>query len=73
MTLKKATQILEQHQEWRRGAEIPMTHPIVLGDAIDKALSYIKNDELYNWVNTELKLDGYEHKTILKKIKELKK
>lgn len=35
MELKQAIEILRKHNEWRRGAEIPMTDPKILGEAID--------------------------------------
>lgn len=42
MKLKTAIKILEYHQEWRRGAEIPMINPTRLGVAIDLILKEVK-------------------------------
>lgn len=50
MSRKEAAEILQQHNEWRRGADIPMTDPVKLGQAIDVAvltlgcLEAFKND-----------------------------
>jgi hypothetical protein len=42
MTLTEAIEILRTHNEWRRGAEIEPTDPIILGEAIDTIVnSYI--------------------------------
>ena len=38
MKLKKAIEILETHNKWRRGAEIEPTNPKQLGKAIDKII-----------------------------------
>ena len=35
METKRAVEILRQHNEWRRGAELPMEDPTELGEAID--------------------------------------
>jgi len=38
MKLKEAIKILKRHNEWRRGAEIEQTTPVLLGKAIDKII-----------------------------------
>ncbi len=35
MTLKEAIELLQKHQQWRRGADIDMQNPTQLGIAID--------------------------------------
>ena len=43
MTLKRAIQILEQHNKWRRGCEKEtITNPVELGVAIDVILKELK-------------------------------
>lgn len=43
MTIKKAIEILEIHNKWRRGDDtIPMTNPTDLGIAIDVIVNYFK-------------------------------
>lgn len=42
MTLIEAIQILETHNKWRRGAEIPMEEPKNIGIAIDVILKEVK-------------------------------
>lgn len=42
MTLKKAIEILEIHQKWRRGADIPMRDAKELGIAIDLIIKTLK-------------------------------
>jgi hypothetical protein len=41
MNLTDAIKILKTHNEWRRGAEIEMTDPTMLGKAIDVVLEAI--------------------------------
>jgi len=45
MTLKRAIQILEQHNEWRRGEneDLKMQNPTNLGTAIDVVVDYYNN------------------------------
>lgn len=46
MELKKAVQLLEHHNKWRRGDELnPMTNPTQLGIAIDVIVDYFKSLE----------------------------
>ena len=42
MKLKDAIYILEQHNLWRRGAEITPQSPFELGEAIDVVVKYHK-------------------------------
>lgn len=35
MNIEEAIQILKDHNKWRRGADMPMTDPKILGEAID--------------------------------------
>jgi len=43
MTLKQALCILENYNEWRRGAEIPQPNPTEIGLAIDFILKFHKD------------------------------
>ena len=43
MNIKEAVDILEQHNVWRRGADIPQQNATVLGEAIDLVVNYVKN------------------------------
>lgn len=40
MTIEEAIAILKTHNEWRRGADIPMTDPKILGEAIDTVVEH---------------------------------
>ncbi len=40
--VQEALKILEQHNKWRRGADIPMENPTVLGNAIDLIIKTFK-------------------------------
>lgn len=42
MNLTQAIQILKIHNEWRRGAEIEMINPKLVGQAIDKIIELDK-------------------------------
>lgn len=42
MTAEQALEILIEHQAWRRGAEIPMQEPRIIGEAIDVAIEILK-------------------------------
>ena len=43
MTTAEAIEILQYHNRWRRGADIPMLEPKEIGEAIDKAIEVMKN------------------------------
>ena len=47
MTIEQALEILIEHQEWRRGAEIPMQEPRIIGEAIDMAIEVLKEKTNY--------------------------
>ena len=42
MTPENAIEILERHNRWRRGYEVPKADPVELGIAIDTALAEIR-------------------------------
>ena len=50
MKIEEAIEILERHNEWRRGADIPMAQPSILGEAIDIVIkSYKEMINGYGW------------------------
>lgn len=68
MTVECAISILALHNEWRRGANVPMTNPTELGEAIDLVLSSLGDflkmstsviifDELEYFSNSNKSLD----------------
>jgi hypothetical protein len=42
MTLPEAIQILEHHNQWRQGAEIPQLDPKQITEAIEVAIQLLK-------------------------------
>jgi hypothetical protein len=48
MTLKQAIEILEAHNAWRRGEDVPMIAPEQIGQAIDVVVS-----DLYGFKNED--------------------
>ena len=42
MELSEIIDVLERHNRWRRGADIPMVSPTVLGKALDEAVEILK-------------------------------
>ena len=42
MDIQEAVKLLEQHNKWRRGADIPMANPSELGKAIDMVVETLK-------------------------------
>lgn len=42
---KEVIDVLKKHNAWRRGADIPMLSPTLLGDVIDAAIEMLKEDE----------------------------
>lgn len=42
MKIDEAIKILDRHNKWRQGAEIPMEKPLVISIAIDTVLSELK-------------------------------
>lgn len=49
MKIEEAIAILKQHNRWRRGAEIPMTDPKILGEAIDCVVDYFADVSKIVW------------------------
>jgi hypothetical protein len=45
MTKEVVLKILQQHNRWRRGEEIPMLSPEIIGLAIDKAIELLKKSD----------------------------
>ena len=43
MTIEEAIEVLELHNQWRKGAEIPMETPVRIGMAIDLVVCELKN------------------------------
>lgn len=43
MTIDEAIEILELHNQWRKGADIPMQNPTIIGMAIDLVIMELKN------------------------------
>ena len=61
MNLTQAIQILKLHNEWRRGAEIDMLNPKMIGQAIDKVIELEKarfcpycGNEKINKISTDI-------------------
>lgn len=44
MDTQEAVQILDRHNRWRRGADIEMENPTLLGIAIDEVVTHIKGE-----------------------------
>ena len=42
MTIEEAIEVLELHNQWRKGAEIPMESPVRIGMAIDLVVCMAK-------------------------------
>ena len=42
MEVQEALRLLEQHNKWRRGADVPMLNPTVLGEVIDLIVKKFK-------------------------------
>lgn len=42
MLIAEAIKILENYNQWRRGADIPQPNPKLIGIAIDKAIKELK-------------------------------
>ena len=54
LKIKKAVNILEKHNKWRRGDEsIDMENPIVLGKAIDLIIKEMKNRHIIDFSEIE--------------------
>lgn len=44
MEAQEALKLLEYHNKWRKGADIPMLNPTVLGEVIDTIIKKYKED-----------------------------
>lgn len=44
MERKEIIEVLKKHNDWRRGADVPMLSPTLIGDAIDAAVLLLKED-----------------------------
>lgn len=59
MNITQAIEILERHQEWRKGADTGMVNPAVLSKAIDVILKFVKETApiktTENWKNRLLR------------------
>ena len=42
MDAERAIEVLENHNKWRRGGEIPMQEPKDIGEAVDIAVAVMK-------------------------------
>ena len=70
MTIDEAIEVLELHNQWRKGAEIPMETPVRIGMAIDLVVCELKNLRIahvmqsaceHEWLN-----NSFDHFGILK-------
>lgn len=52
MTYEQALAVLKHHQQWRRGADIPMQEPSEIGEALDVAINLLKQHK-WNDGNTK--------------------
>ena len=54
MRIKKAVNVLEKHNKWRRGDEsIDMENPVILGKAIDLIIREMKNRHIIDFTEIE--------------------
>jgi len=44
MNKRQSIHILEEYNQWRRGAEIPQPPPELIGKAIDYAIKFMKGE-----------------------------
>ena len=56
----KAINILRTHNKWRRGADIPMSDPKEVGEAIDMAISVLEQDLALTWEDVAILITIYE-------------
>lgn len=59
MTIDQAIEILERHNQWRRGADIEQGNPAEIGIAIDIVISVLKqmiavSEECASYVNSKV-------------------
>lgn len=43
MTIDEAIEVLELHNQWRKGGDVPMQTPVKIGMAIDFVVCELKN------------------------------
>jgi hypothetical protein len=48
MNLKETIEVLVNHNEWRKGAEIPMIEPKIISEALDNAINLLKGLKINN-------------------------
>ena len=44
MTIKQATKELKRYNKWRRGADIKMPEPWIIGKALDTVVEWVENE-----------------------------
>lgn len=44
MTIKQATKELKRYNKWRRGANVKVASPWVIGNAIDTVVEWVENE-----------------------------
>ena len=57
MPLNTVIDILTHHQKWRKGAEIEMSDPRLLSDALEQAILWLKHEHANIEAAKEWKLD----------------
>jgi hypothetical protein len=58
MTLKTTIELLKRHNAWRKGADMPMTDPKKLGQALDEAIVQLNLMANYKARNKELEAEN---------------
>ena len=64
MEINDAINLLEHHNKWRRGADIPMVNPTALGEAIDVVVKNYKEKIIFQCIMDDKKEISYA-KTLL--------
>lgn len=76
MTIDEAIEVLELHNQWRKGADIPMETPIRIGMAIDLVVCELKNLRIahvmqsdcdHEWINNSFDQFGFLQEQICDK------
>ena len=44
MTIKQATKELKRYNKWRRGADIKVAEPWIIGKALDTVVEWVENE-----------------------------
>ena len=60
MTIDEAIEVLELHNQWRKGADMPMETPIRIGMAIDLVVCELKNLRIAH-VSSSFYSDGNDY------------